>query len=105
MANKTQAKAAVDAAATAIKADIDATLPTGVNIVDGRVDFNPTRWYFKLGPPDKATADSWASTMMANLTAAGKFPTIRREGNYVNDEVENVITILAPPGVYQLMWV
>lgn len=48
MPTKVQAKTAVDNAAAAIKADIDTTLPVGVNIIDGRIDFNPTHWFIRV---------------------------------------------------------
>ena len=48
MPTKIQAKAAVDAAAAAVKADIDNILPTGVDIRDGEVQFNPTTWQLKM---------------------------------------------------------
>jgi hypothetical protein len=102
MATKPQAKAAVDSAATAIKADIDNILPVGVNISDGRLDFGPMKWYLRLLAPDQTTAEAWTSTIQTNLTAAARVFRTRREGNYVDNEKENVITISTTLAVYQI---
>ena len=103
MPTKTQAKTAIDSAATAIKADIDNILPVGVNIADGKLDFNPTKWYLRMTAPDQTTADSWVTTMQTNLTAAGRTWKTRREGNYVDNEKENAITISTALAIYQIV--
>lgn len=102
MATRAQAKAAVDAAAVAIKAEMDG-FPNGFNYVDGKIDFAPTRWFIKGEAPDKATADSWAASISTFLASIGRQRTIRTEGFY-NDEgvLESVITIVAPPGITQI---
>lgn len=79
MANKTQAKAAIDSAATAIKADIDNILPVGVNIEDGSISFAPLRWKLVLDAGGSlVTADSWLATIVSNLTAASRTSTVGR---------------------------
>jgi hypothetical protein len=79
MANKVQAKAAIDSAATQIKADIDNILPAGVNIMDGLISFGPIRWELILDAGgSRATAETWLSSIVVNLTAAARPSTIRR---------------------------
>jgi hypothetical protein len=102
MATKPQAKAAIDSAATAIKADIDNILPVGVNISDGKIDFGPMKWFLRLTAPDQTVAEAWATTMETNLTVAGRPFKTRREGFYVDNEKENVITIASALAVYQI---
>lgn len=106
MANKNQAKAAVSAAATYFNNDIDVTLPVGVNIQDGRLDFAPTRGYIKMLAPDETTAETWKNTIVANLVTEGRQHTVRKEGAYAEDihgsAAENVITIVGPPVTYQI---
>ena len=81
MATKPQAKAAADAANASLKAEID-MLPAGVNITDG------------------PSAEAIVLTFVATLSGAGRRFTVRREGNYVNSEAENAITIVAPPTIF-----
>lgn len=95
MATRTQAKAAIDNATAIIKGDID-TLPADVGIVEGRIEFGPMRYYLKMNTLDKAIAEGWASAIMATRPTA----RIRREGQYVDDEKENVITIRANQSTY-----
>jgi hypothetical protein len=102
MATKPQAKAAIDSAATAVKADIDNILPVGVNISDGKIEFGPMKWYIKLLAADATTAEAWTATMEANLAAAGRQFRTRREGFYVDTEKENVITIATTLAIYQI---
>jgi hypothetical protein len=92
MPTKAQAKAAVDSAAAAIKADIDG-LPSVANITDGKLDFNPNRGLIKMLAPDKATAEGWTSTISLYLGTMQRPVSIRREGNYVDNVSENVITM------------
>jgi len=99
MATKPQAKAAADAANASLKAEID-MLPAGVNITDGRVDFNPTKHYVRLVATDGPSAEAMVLTFVATLSGAGRRFTVRREGNYVNSEAENAITIVAPPTIF-----
>lgn len=100
MPTKAQAKAAVDAACTAMKTEIDDRLPTGADITDGKIDFGPTKMYVKLTAPNKATADSWASTISTNLTSAGRQHRVRKEGQYVDDERLEQVTITSALCVY-----
>jgi hypothetical protein len=85
LANKTQAKAAIDAAVTSIKADIDNILPVGVDITDGSITFNPTRWGFKLNATTQAAADTLATSIETALTAAARPWTETRGGKRSDD--------------------
>lgn len=85
MANKTQAKAAVDAATVAIKSDIDNILPVGVDITDGAINFAPTRWGIKLNGGSEANAVSVANAIAANLTTAGRANSTVRGGRRLED--------------------
>jgi hypothetical protein len=76
MATKTQSKAAIDAAVTAIKNDIDNILPTIVDIVNGSIRFAPFRYLMQLNSADLTTATSLATAIGANLTAASRTFTI-----------------------------
>lgn len=68
MANKTQAKAAVNSAATTANSAID-RLPTGVNIKDGSINF-PTKLFFELDAGGVlATATTWRDSIIADLTS------------------------------------
>jgi len=75
MPNKTQAKAAVDAAATACKSDVDNILPVGVNITSGSILFNPTKSFYLMLAPDEATLNAWATTIYNNLVTAARNPS------------------------------
>ena len=104
MANKTQAKAAIDSAVTAIKADIDDILPTGVNITDGRIDFAPTRWGFRLdagGSP--STAESWITSITIALTAASRTFIIKRSGRRADDPTNDGFRIETQFAVYTIV--
>lgn len=103
MATKPQAKAAIDSAATAIKADIDNILPVGININDGKIEFGPMKWYIRLLAPDLTTAESWTSGLETNLAGAGRQFKTRREGAYVDNEKENSITIVTTLAIYQIV--
>ena len=98
MANKTQAKAAVDSAAAAIKADIDATLPTGVDIRDGKINFNPTTWQLQMNAGNLTNADSWLATVKANLTTQAR-PFIvdlwRRTSDGTTEKTYRIVTTQA----------
>jgi hypothetical protein len=88
MPTKNQAKAAVDSAVFDIKADIDGILPTGVNITDGGISFNPTKWRLHMNAGGvAATADSWLATIVTNLTTAGRASVVRRSGRRDEDVV------------------
>ena len=77
MPTKNQAKNAVDAAAVAMKADIDNTLPAGINITDGRITFNPTRWSIQLNAEGAlATAQTIRDAILTALTAASRTFTV-----------------------------
>ncbi len=99
MPTKTQAKTAIDNAAVGAKADIDNTLPVGVNIIDGRIDFNPTRYVFKMDAGNSlTTAQSWRDTILTNLDTQVRTHTVvqvlgRRVGDL--DRVVVVHTVLA----------
>jgi len=78
MATKPQAKTAIDSAATQIKADIDTILPVGVNIRDGEISFGPIRYAVLLDAGNSlATAESWETSIKANLTAASRTFIVR----------------------------
>ena len=73
MPNKTQAKAAIDTASTAIKADIDNILPVGVDIRDGAINFGPVRYKILLNAGGVvATMNSWSTSIQTALTSAGR---------------------------------
>lgn len=90
MANKTQAKAAVDAGATAIKADIDNILPVGVDIVDGVVTFSPTKWNMKLNATTQGAADTLATAIETALTGAARTWTEIRGGRRLSPTEDGV---------------
>lgn len=101
MATKTQAKAAIDAAVVVAKARIDNILPTGVNITNGQISFAPLTLSISMdagGVP--ATADSWLTTISANLTTAGTTFTIKRSGRRNDDVVKNIIITANDAVVY-----
>ena len=103
MANKTQAKAAVDNAVVSIKDEIDNRLPTGVNIKDGSLSFGPTRISIIMDAGGVlATATSWRDTIQTNLTAAGRaYKTRSSLGRRENDATnEKEIVILTNLCVY-----
>ena len=94
MPTKVQAKTAIDNATTAIKADIDNTLPTGINIVDGGITFNPTKWGLKMDAGgNAATAESWATAITTNLAVASRTFTLRRFGRRSDDNHGRIIAI------------
>lgn len=78
MPTKTQAKAAIDNAATQTKADIDNILPAGVNIRDGNIAFNPIHWTILMSVADVASAETLAGQIIANLTTAGRGNVLMR---------------------------
>lgn len=104
MANKTQAKAAIDAAATAIKNDIDNVLPVGVDITDGIVNFNPTTWQLKINGGTEANAVSVATAIATNLTSAGRTNRTVRVGRRVDDTQLKVITVNSQLAVYYVIY-
>ena len=78
MPTKAQARASIDAAGTLAKNEIDNTLPVGVNIVDGRINFNPTTLTFQMDAGGSlATATSWRDTIQTNLTSQSRTFTTR----------------------------
>jgi len=78
MANKTQAKNAVDNAAAAAKNEIDLALPVGVNIVDGNISFNPTRITIAMDAGgNQATAESWRDSIKAYLDSVPRTYTAK----------------------------
>lgn len=103
MATKPQAKTAIDNAVTDMKADIDTILPIGINITDGSLSFNPTRYTIQLDAGGNgATALSWLTSIQTNLTNAGRtnFRVVRTDrrsddiGKKVIGVVETKVTIL-----------
>ena len=78
MATKPQAKTAIDNTVTQIKADLDNIVPAGVNIVDGRISFSPSRWTIIFTVADMAAADTLLTGITANLTTAARTYTIDR---------------------------
>ena len=104
MATKAQAKAAIDSAATAIKADIDNIPPANVNIVDGRVDFNPTRWAIQFTVVDLAAAQSLSSSIQTALTSAGRSFTVSSFlGRRTEDSsVPKMIQIVTQLAIYRI---
>ena len=104
MPTKTQAKTAIDNAAAAIKADIDNVLPVGVDITDGNVIFNPTKWFIRMNATTQATADSWGTTIKTNLTNAGRAFTYRdqRGRREVDSGVPKSIVIDTALAVYTI---
>jgi|SRR5882672_1665410 len=93
MATRTQAKAAIDNVAIAIKADIDAIVPATANISDGNIAFTPQHWniYINAGG-SSTTADSFLATITANLATAGRATTVTRSGRR-SDDSDHTITI------------
>jgi hypothetical protein len=79
MATKPQAKAAIDAAVTAIKNGMDNILPAGVNIIDGNIGFAPTQWGIVVTAASFAEATTIETAIAANLTAAVQPYTISRQ--------------------------
>src|SRR6476660_380720 len=103
MASKVAAKAAVDAAGVAIKADIDAILPAAANITDGKVTFNPTTWTIRLTAPDLATAQAWSATIQANLTTAARAFQLAQTLGRRSDDGPHGIVISTALCVYQIV--
>lgn len=103
MANKTQAKALVDAAATALKNDIDTILPVGVNIIDGIINFNPTNWQLKLNGETEANAVTVATAIATNLAAAGRPNRTFRTGRRADDSQLKVITVSSVLATYYVV--
>lgn len=103
MANKTQAKAAIDAAVTQIKADIDTILPVGVDIVDGSIRFTPTRWGISLNAISQGAADTLASGIETNLTGAGRAFTEARFGRRKDDGTPKTIQISSTLATYTIV--
>jgi len=103
MATKPQAKAAIDSGAIFFKNDIDSILPTGVNIVEGNLHFNPNRGDLHMEAPDEATALSWASTISANLTTAGRTHQISHTGRRAREgEAQRRIMVQSALIVYHI---
>jgi hypothetical protein len=88
MANKTQAKAAIDAVVVLIKAEIDNISPVGSNIQDGFIGFNPTKFQIVYDAGGNlSTANSWKTSIETALTAASRVfitdPRRRQDDNKV----------------------
>lgn len=92
MPTKIQVKAAVDATCATAKTDIDSILPVGVDIIDGNISFAPTKFIFKMNAGgSQATADTWATTITGNLTAAGRTYFVRRSGRREGDGAKVIV--------------
>ena len=98
MANKTQAKAAVDNGAAQIKSDIDNALPVGVDITSGSVVFGPgaaISWYYNLNATTQAAADTLATSIKSALTTAGRAFTETRYGRRYSDDSKSIVIVSA----------
>lgn len=105
MANKTQAKAAVDNGATQIKSDIDNTLPVGVDITSGSVIFGPgsnIAWFYSLNATTQAAADTLATNIKTNLTNAARTFTETRNGRRSTDDGGKSIVIVSTLASYTI---
>jgi hypothetical protein len=110
MATKPQAKTAIDAAVTQVKADIDTIIPTSPapNIRRGAMSFAPNAWTFVLDAGGSlSTATSWRDTILANLALAdrpvppasdNKFQRRQDDG-----EPEKAITISSGPSTFKIV--
>ncbi len=78
MATRAQTKIIIDNVSALVKADIDAFLPSGVNITDGGIRFNPARWTIQMAEPNRAAALALASSIQALLTTGGKTFTVNQ---------------------------
>lgn len=105
MANKTQAKAAVDNGAAQIKSDIDNTLPVGVDITSGSVVFGPGNnifWYYNLNATTQAAADTLATNIKTQLTSQTRTFTETRTGRRYDDGSGKSIVIVGPAASYTI---
>lgn len=94
MPTKTQAKAAVDAAAVDAKSDIDNILPAGVNIKDGSIGFGPESYVIELDAGGSATtALTLLGAVQTNLTSAGRSFTTFRSDRRVDDGGKKVMGV------------
>lgn len=104
MANKPQAKAAVDAACAAVKTEIDTILPalSGWNIKDGSISFGPTRMNLILDAEgSSATAEGLVTSITTNLATAGRpVPVVRRSGRREQDGGGDYIEMFSSPARY-----
>lgn len=104
MATKTQAKATIDSAVVSIKADIDNTLPAGVNIRDGVINFGPLRWGLTLDAGGaSATAESWITSITAALTTASRAFVVRRAGRREQDSAADGYRIETSLAIYTIV--
>lgn len=104
MATKTQAKAIIDAAVVLVKADIDNILPAGTNIIDGIINFAPTRWGFRLDAGgSSATAESLITSITAALASAGRTALVRRSGRRGDDPSGDPFRIETQLAVYSIV--
>lgn len=106
MPTKSQAKAAIDAAAVAAKADIDNIPPPGVNVLDGTIRFAPTRFEFTYGVTTIPDAIALRDTILANLTAAGRsFTVTSKLGRRVSPDPdpEHTVTIQTTLAIYRII--
>jgi len=95
MPTKAQAKTGIDNAVVDVKSDIDNILPTGVNIKDGSINFNPRVYNFTLDAGNnQAQAISWANTIISNLNTAGRTGIINRQDRR-GDDVRNKMILIS----------
>lgn len=105
MANRTQAKAAVDNGATQIKSDIDNILPAGVDITSGSVIFGPgaaISWFYNLNATTQATADTLATNIKTALASAARTFTETRTGRREGDGGGKSIMIVSALASYTI---
>lgn len=94
MPNKTQSKAAVTAAATAMNNDIDNTLPVGVNIKDGQISFGPTHLFLVLDAGGLlTTANTILDAIKANLVTQNRTFKVKYEIGRREDDVPKLIRV------------
>lgn len=78
MATRAEAKAAIAAASTATQNDIDVSLPAGVDIADGIINFNPRRVLYVLRTANLAAAEVLFGTITTSLNSQGRAYTVQR---------------------------
>jgi hypothetical protein len=100
MATKPQAKSAIDAVVVTVKADIDNTLPSGVNIVDGAINFAPTRWHLTLAVEDIVAAETMVTQLQSTLSNASRPSTIIRQRRI--DDGNRHISVVTTLATYKI---
>lgn len=104
MPTKTQSKAALDSANTIAKADIDTTLPAGVNIKDGGLELNPIRLHMILDAGGtRAAAIALRDAILASLTTQAREYNVQSFLGRRSDDTGNVINIFTSLAVYTIV--